>query len=110
MPNIRIYALKSWKDMICVKRFYSQKYSPEDAAKMKLRSVFMMAISDYVKNSGETQAIVAERLGISQPRLSDLLKGKISKFSLDTLVTLAIKAGLSIDLNVKESNHADCFA
>ncbi len=75
--------------------------SPEDAAKMKLRSVFTMAISDFVKNSSDTQAIVAERLGISQLRLSDLLKGKISKFSLDMLVTLAIKAGLSIDLSVK---------
>ena len=75
--------------------------SPEDAEKMKLRSVFMMALSDYVKNSGDTQAVVAEKLGISQPRLSDLLKGKISKFSLDMLVTLAIKAGLSIDLNVR---------
>jgi len=75
--------------------------SPEDAEKMKLRSVFMIALSDYVKNSGGTQATVAERLGISQPRLSDLLKGKINKFSLDMLVTLAIKAGLTIDLNVR---------
>jgi len=75
--------------------------SPEDAEKMKLRSVLMIALSDYVKNSGGTQATVAERLGISQPRLSDLLKGKINKFSLDMLVTLAIKAGLTIDLNVR---------
>ncbi len=75
--------------------------SPEDVEKMKLRSVFMMALSDYVKDSGETQSVVAERLGISQPRLSDLLKGKISKFSLDMLVTLTIKAGLSIKLDVR---------
>lgn len=75
--------------------------TPEDAEKMKLRSVFMIALKDYVRNSGETQTVVADKLGISQPRLNDLLKGKISKFSLDMLVTLAIKAGMSIDLDVK---------
>lgn len=75
--------------------------TPEDAEKMKLRSTFMMALKDYVKNSGETQAVVAHRLGITQPRQNDLLKGKISKFSLDMLVTLAIKAGMNINLEVK---------
>ena len=75
--------------------------SPEEIEKIKIRSVFMMALKDYVTQSGETQTIIAERLGITQPRLSDLLSGKISKFSLDMLVTLAIKAGLSIDFDVK---------
>jgi len=74
---------------------------PEEAQNMKMRSIFMMAIKDYVKQSGSTQTAMAKTLGISQPRLNDLLTGKIGKFSLDKLVGLAVKAGMSINLDVK---------
>jgi len=75
--------------------------SPEEAENMKLRSTFMMAITEYANKSGETQTVVAERLGITQPRLNDLLKGKITKFSLDKLVEIAVRAGMSINLDIK---------
>ena len=45
----------------------------------------------------------AKRLGITRPRLNDLLRGKISKFSLDALATLATRAGLSVHLSVKKA-------
>lgn len=75
--------------------------SPEEAENMKLRSVVMMAIEKYANAQNETQTIIAKQLGLTQPRLNDLLKGKIDKFSLDKLVNIATKAGLSIDLTVK---------
>ena len=75
--------------------------SPEEAENMKLRSVVMMAIEKYAKAQSETQTIIAKQLGLTQPRFNDLLKGKIDKFSLDKLVNIATKAGLSIDLTVR---------
>ena len=75
--------------------------SPEEAENMKLRSVVMMAIEKYATAQNETQTVIAKQLGLTQPRLNDLLKGKIDKFRLDKLVNIATKAGLSIDLSVK---------
>ena len=63
--------------------------------------MLMMAIEDFTKKLDGTQADKAALLGITQPRLNDLLKGKIHKFSLDMLVNIATKAGLSVEMNVK---------
>jgi predicted XRE-type DNA-binding protein len=75
--------------------------TPEEAENMKLRSMLMMAIEGFTKKLDGTQADKATLLGITQPRLNDLLKGKIHKFSLDMLVNIATKAGLSVEMNVK---------
>jgi predicted XRE-type DNA-binding protein len=75
--------------------------SPEDAATMTMRSDAMAIINTTVRGWNTTQAQAARRLGITQPRLNDLLKGKISKFSLDTLLTLATRAGLKVKINVR---------
>jgi predicted XRE-type DNA-binding protein len=74
--------------------------NPEAAANMTTRSDVMIAINETVRGWKTTQAGAARRLGITQPRLNDLLRGKINKFSLDTLLTLATRAGLKIKLNV----------
>lgn len=63
--------------------------SSEDAATMTMRSNVIAIINATIRGWNTTQAQAARRLGITQPRLNDLLKGKISKFSLDTLLTLA---------------------
>ena len=70
--------------------------SPEDAATMMMRSNIMGIINTTVCSWNTTQAQAARRLGITQPRLNDILKGKISKFTLDTLLTLATRAGLKV--------------
>ena len=70
--------------------------TPEDAATMTMRSNVMAIINTTVLGWNITQAQAARRLGITQPRLNDLLKAKISKFSLDTLLTLATRAGLKV--------------
>lgn len=74
--------------------------SPEAAATMRLRSDLMMAIEQTVASWGLTQARAAKRLGISQPRLNDLLRGRIGKFSLDALVSLAARAGIRLQVEI----------
>jgi predicted XRE-type DNA-binding protein len=75
--------------------------SPEEAATMKIRSDVMIAIDDTVGAWNTTQARAASRLGITQPRLNDLLQGKIDKFSLDALLTLAARAGLEVKIKIR---------
>lgn len=75
--------------------------TPEEAENMKIRSGLMMAISDRLENLDGTQAAQAKRLGITRPRLDDLLQGRINNFSLDALVTIAINAGLKISLRAE---------
>jgi predicted XRE-type DNA-binding protein len=77
--------------------------NPEAAANMTMRSHVMMAINETVRGWKTTQTRAARRLGITQPRLNDLLHGKINKFSLDTLLTLATRAGLKIKLDVRSA-------
>ena len=70
---------------------------------MTMRSDLMTAIEKSVTRWNISQGEAAKRLGITRPRLNDLLRGKISKFSLDALATLAMRAGFSVRLNVKKS-------
>jgi len=76
--------------------------SPAEAANMKARSELMHAVRDVIEGWDVTQAAAAKRLHISQPRLNDLLRGKIGKFSLDALIDLATHAGLSVSLKVRK--------
>jgi predicted XRE-type DNA-binding protein len=75
----------------------------EESATMTIRSDVMIAISDEVRGWNTTQARAARRLGITQPRLNDLLHGKINKFSLDTLLGLATRAGLKVKIDVRSA-------
>ena len=75
--------------------------SPEQATNMRLRSELMMALHARVEGWNTTQARAAKRLRITQPRLNDLLRGRIDKFSLDALVALAEHAGLDVRLKVR---------
>ena len=74
--------------------------SPSHAASMKARSDLMMAVRKVVDDWELTQAQAAVRLGITQPRLNDLLRGRIEKFSLDALVDIAAKAGLRVKVRI----------
>lgn len=80
--------------------------TPAEAENMKLRSALMLKIGTWVKGHDWTQAVAAKKLGINQPRLNDLLKGKISKFSLDALVNIAAAAGLHVQVEVSELEAA----
>lgn len=77
--------------------------TPAEAANMSMRSALLIAIEQKVRGWKTTQADAAQRLGVTQPRLNDLLRGRIANFSLDALVALAEKAGLSVKLNIADA-------
>ena len=73
-------------------------FGPGEAAVMGLRADLMARLRMLVQTEGWTQAQAAERFGIAQSRVSDLLRGKWDKFSLDMLITLAARAGRKVEL------------
>ena len=77
--------------------------TPAEAENMKLRSVLMMALKEHIACTGLSQSQTAKLLGITQPRVSDLVRGKIDLFSLDALVNMASSAGLHIEMRVLEA-------
>jgi predicted XRE-type DNA-binding protein len=77
--------------------------TPEEAENMKLRSVVMMALKNHITRTELTQAQAAKLFGVTQPRVSDLMRGKINLFALDALVNMAAAAGLHIELRVLEA-------
>lgn len=75
-------------------------FDAEEAQNLLLRSQTIMVVSKWFEASGLTQAAAAKTLGISQPRLNQLLKGKIGEFSLDALVNMATRAGMRVALTI----------
>jgi predicted XRE-type DNA-binding protein len=83
--------------------FLDLGFGKTEAENLKLRSELMMQIAGYFTGSGLTQAGAAKALGLTQPRLNALLKGRIDQFSLDALVNIASQAGLKVRLVVKKA-------
>lgn len=77
--------------------------TPEEAENMKLRSVLMTALKNHIARVGMSQARAAKLFGVTQPRVSDLMRGKINLFGLDALVNMATAAGLHIEMRVLEA-------
>lgn len=77
--------------------------TPEEAENMKLRSVLMTALKNHITRSEMSQGQAAEIFGVTQPRVSDLMRGKINLFGLDALVNMATAAGLHIEMRVLEA-------
>ena len=73
----------------------------EEAANLKVRAELMRKIAALVQDKGWTQAVAAEHCGISQPRINDLLRGRIGRFSLDALVNIAAALGQQIHVELK---------
>jgi len=80
--------------------FVDLGFDPAEAAVMQLRAEVMVRTALQLKARGWTQAVAARELGITQPRVSRLVKGKVEDFSLDTLLTLAARAGLRPELRL----------
>lgn len=74
--------------------------TPAEAENMKLRSSLMIALTAHIENRKLSQTAAAELFGVTQPRVSDLTRGKIDRFSLDTLVNMAVAAGMQVALQV----------
>lgn len=67
--------------------------TPQEAANMRARAELAQALAALVLAQGWTQAEAAQRCGVTQPRMNDLLRGRISRFSLDALVNMAVACG-----------------
>lgn len=77
--------------------------TPEEAENMKLRSALMMALKGHIAKAGLSQSEAAKLFGVTQPRISDLMRGKINLFGLDALVNMAAAAGLHVEMRVLEA-------
>jgi predicted XRE-type DNA-binding protein len=77
--------------------------APEKAADFKLRSSLMMALKRRVAGTGLSQTQIARLFGVTQPRVSDLMRGKIDMFGLDALVNMAATARLRVRLSVQKA-------
>lgn len=75
-------------------------FPPEEAAILAMRADLMGRLRLLIEKKGWTQADAAQKLGVSQSRVSDLVRGKWDKFSLDMLITLATRAGLRVQLRM----------
>jgi predicted XRE-type DNA-binding protein len=76
--------------------------TPQQAASMRARSPLMMELENIINQRDMTQAAAAALFGVTQPRVSDLMRGKINLFSLDCLIDLATVAGLEPHVTIKK--------
>jgi predicted XRE-type DNA-binding protein len=75
-------------------------FPPEEARSLLLRGDLMMQIEQVIKKRRLTQARAAKLFRVSQPRISDLMRGKLEQFSIDTLITMLGRAGLKVEISV----------
>jgi predicted XRE-type DNA-binding protein len=75
-------------------------FSPEEAENLKVRATLMRSLKRLIEDSGMTQGMAAEVFGVTQPRVSDLMRGKIELFSIDTLVNMLALAGQHVEISV----------
>ena len=78
--------------------FLDLGFPPEEAAILQMRAEIMADLRKFITTKKLTQAKAADLLGVSQSRVSDLIRGKWEKFSLEMLIALATKAGMRISL------------
>ncbi len=77
--------------------------TPQLAASMRARSELIIELTELIKRRGMTQADAAKMFGVTQPRISDLMRGKVELFSLDALVDMAAIAGLAPHVKIKKA-------
>ncbi len=75
-------------------------FPPAEAENLRIRAKMMMALTGYIQERKITQSHAARIMGVSQPRISDLLRGKIGLFTIDALVNMVTAAGMKVDVDV----------
>ena len=85
----------------CGNVFLDLGFSSEEATLLKMRADLMNSLRLFIEENQLTQQQAAERLGISQSRVSDLVRGKWDKFSLDMLIILATRAGKTVRIELE---------
>lgn len=77
--------------------------TPAQDENMKVRSALMIALKERIEAEGLSQASAAKLFGVTQPRISDLLRGKVTLFSIDTLINMLAAAGLHVELYIAQA-------
>ena len=80
--------------------------TPAEAANLRARAELMQKIADIVNENGWKQAEAARRCGVTQPRINDLLRGRVSRFSLDALVNIATALGREVHVEIGAAREA----
>jgi predicted XRE-type DNA-binding protein len=75
--------------------------TPEQAANLQARADLMRQIAELIQAEGWKQVEAAERCGVTQPRINDLLRGRVSRFSLDALVNIATALGRRVNVEIE---------
>lgn len=78
-------------------------FTSQEAGNLKVRSMLMTEVEKYIRTNQLTQKQAAVRFKVTQPRISDLIRGKIGLFSVDTLIAMLSHAGLVVDVKVKRT-------
>ena len=76
--------------------------TPEDAESMKLRAHLMMALQDRISHQNVSEAQTARALGVTQPRLSNLMRGRITLFPVESLVGMLTRLSMRVEVKVRE--------
>jgi predicted XRE-type DNA-binding protein len=79
--------------------------SEAEAENLRVRSVMMMQLESLIRKEGWTQREAARVLGVTQPRVSDLMRGKIGRFSVDSLIELYGRCGLAVTFSAKRKRR-----
>ena len=80
-------------------------FPPEEAAQLRIRADLMGKLRQVIEQKEWTQAEAAKRLGVTQPRISDLVRGKIDRFSIDTLIALLGAVGVSVTVTTRRRSR-----
>ena len=79
-------------------------FSTQEATNLKMRSDLMIRLTKLIEARDLTQAQAAKLLGVTQPRISDLMRGKIDRFSIDTLIAMLGHAGVRVQIVLGRSS------
>ena len=83
--------------------FRDLNFAAEEAEHLRIRADLMIELSKLIEDRGLTQTQAAKLFGVSQPRISDLVRGKIDRFSIDTLVAMLSSAGVRVRFTTKRA-------
>ena len=79
--------------------FQDLGFTSGESEKLRIKAKLMTTIESYIAEKGLTQAQAADLMGVSRPRISDVVRGKIDKFTIDALVDMLTRAGFQVDIN-----------
>jgi predicted XRE-type DNA-binding protein len=77
-------------------------FPSDEARNLKIRSMLMLTAKRFIDDRGLTQAQAAQLMGVSQPRISDLVRGRIGQFTIDSLINMLTNAGVPVEVRAAD--------